>query len=97
MVPRQHHQPGFPPCVSLRIEFNQHANNYDTVEQWLADAEVDPWFSWVSEDERAKAIASDSVWICQWYPDTPIGFSGLAASSFDVLMAAVNEDQDAIG
>lgn len=89
------HPSGFPACVHLTVEFNAHAIYYETAEQWIAEQESTAdgcWFTWVSPDERARAIATDSVWTCQWYPNTPVGFNALAASSFDVLlMAAVNK------
>jgi len=78
--------------VSLTIHFNEHANLYETVEAWIIDAEESEcYFSWVSLDERQRAIETDSVWICQWYPQTPVGFCALAASTFEALMAAVNK------
>lgn len=88
MVPVPTKPNGFPSCISLSIEFNLHANYYETAEQWLAGLECPP--DWVSDAERAKALAENSVWVCQWYPTTPIGFHALAASSFEALMAGVS-------
>lgn len=83
----------FPRCVSLSITFNDHALNYQSVAQWVSEAEELAWFEWVSPDERQRAIEHDSVWTCRWYPDTPVGFCALAASTFEALMTAVNEAQ----
>ena len=47
----------------------------------------------VSDDERQRAIEKDSVWTCQWYPNTPVGSCALAASSFEVLMTAIRDRQ----
>jgi hypothetical protein len=84
-------QRGFPKCVSLSIEFNQHAVNYQTVEQWLNERrDSGTEVEWVSDEERQRAIDHNSVWVCFWYPDTPVGSCEIAASSFEALMAAVN-------
>jgi hypothetical protein len=91
MLPKQHTPDGFPPCVSLTISFNDHATLYQTVAEWIADADMNNGQDWVSEDEKQRAIATDSVWVCQWYPDTPVGFCSLAASSFEALMRGVRE------
>lgn len=37
--------------------------------------------SWASEEEKAKAIAENSVWTLQWYPMTPVGFCQVGAST----------------
>lgn len=92
-MPQVKQASGFPPCVHLHVNFNEHAVYYETAEDWLSDQDdgkKECWFEWVSPEERAKAIAADSIWTCQWYPKTPVGFCALAASSYEALMAAVN-------
>ena len=79
-----------PACVSLTISFNDHAAVYEPVAEWVAD-EANR-LDWVSDQERQNAIATDSVWVCQWYPRTPVGFRTLAASSFETLMAALRAE-----
>ncbi|MDQ3525807.1 MAG: hypothetical protein M3451_12235, partial [Chloroflexota bacterium] len=96
VMPKVYSSTGFPPCISLSIEFNQHASCYQTVEQWLKEEEERspdgrPGFDWVSPEERQRAIDTDQVWMCHWYPRTPVGSCSLAASTFEALMAAVNE------
>jgi hypothetical protein len=93
MVPSVQSNAGFPACVHLAIRFNDHAVNYQSVEEWLidqGDGSGECWFEWASADERDKAIVTNKVWTCQWYPNTPVGFYAVAASSYEVLMAAVN-------
>jgi hypothetical protein len=83
-------QPGFPTCISLSLEFNQHANYYLTAQAWIKEqADNGHRIAWVSAEERQRAIDTDSIWMCQWYPITPVGSYTLAASTFDTLMAAV--------
>ncbi|MGI9451959.1 MAG: hypothetical protein ACR2QH_15155 [Geminicoccaceae bacterium] len=83
----------FPRNVSLSIEHNSHANNYQTAKEWLDDLEdsLDWRADWVSEEERTKALQTGEIWELQWYPDTPVGFYHLLASSFEALMATANE------
>ncbi len=89
MKPSVKDQSGFPACIHLSLEFNPHAVLYESLTDWLRDSE-DRGFEWVNDGERAKAIAADSIWICQWYPATPVGFCLVAAASFEALMTAIN-------
>lgn len=89
MLPKQYQLDGFPRCVSLTIEFNPQAVYYQTVEAHIAE-QYDQGLDFVSEDERQKAISFDSLWICSWYPTTPVGSCTLAASSYEALMAGVS-------
>lgn len=91
MVPEPQQHEGFPSCVHLSIGFNEHAVYYQTAAQWVKErSEGECPLQWVSDDERTRAIDTNSIWTCQWYPSTPIGHYELAASSFSVLMQAVN-------
>jgi hypothetical protein len=47
---------------------------------------------WVSEEERQRAYEANSCWRLQWYPDTPVGFHSLQASSLEALIEAVAPD-----
>jgi len=74
---------------SLTIAFNDiHAPNYETAEEWsqtCSDYEGSrrALVDWPSEDERLKAIRENSVWTITWYPDTPLGFHCVGASTFE--------------
>lgn len=70
--------------ASLCLEHNEHKSSYETIEEWahflgLEDEE------WAAPEEREKAIREDSLWMLQWYPDTPIGFYRIAASSLEAI------------
>jgi hypothetical protein len=82
---------GFPDCVSLTVTFNDHAISYQTAAQWWHDeeqSECPP--EWPSEEEKRKALETNSVWLCYWNPDTPVGSCVVAAASFETLMMHVN-------
>jgi hypothetical protein len=91
MITEPQKHDGFPLCVSLSIEFNPHAVYYETAAKWVADREaIECPPNWVSPEDRQRAIDTNCIWVCQWYPSTPVGSYEVAASSFDVLMAMVN-------
>lgn len=73
---------------SLAIEFNNHACNYCSVAEAVGERDLYDFGTWASEDEKQKAIATDSVWSIHWYPLTPVGFRCILASSLEVAMAA---------
>lgn len=69
---------------SLTLSFNDGpAPNYMTVAEW-DDTDM-PHADWVSEEERQKARATNSQWVLHWYPNTPVGFNDIAASSLPAL------------
>ena len=72
--------------ASMHVTHNDHKNIYQSVAEWCDD-NVD-WVNWVSDAEKAKAIEMDSVWSIQWYPDTPVGFYVVAASTFEAAIEA---------
>ena len=63
----------------LHLSHNEHRDVYETVEQFY---EAD---CFVSPEEWRKAVAEDSVWVLHWYPDTPIGFYRIAASTLEAI------------
>lgn len=69
----------------LHLSHNEHRDVYETIEEFY-DAE-----DFVSPEEWNKAVSADSVWVLHWYPNTPIGFIRIAASTLDALKAKVKE------
>jgi len=67
----------------LHLSHNEHREVYETVEQYYV---VD---CFVSPEEWRKAVAEDSVWLLHWYPETPIGFDRIAASTLEAIEAEV--------
>ncbi len=74
---------------SLTISFNDHAVNYTDAASAIGILDMMDHGEWVSEDEKRRAIETNSVWQIQWYPETPVGFNCLIASSLEVLIAAL--------
>ena len=69
----------------LSITHNAHRNFYEPLADYAE--EID----WVSDEERLLAVKLDEVWEAQWYPNTPIGFCRIGASSLPALLAALQE------
>lgn len=65
----------------LHLSHNEHRDVYETVEEFY---DVD---NFISIEELAKAISEDSVWVLHWYPETPIGFHRVAASTLEAIEA----------
>jgi hypothetical protein len=87
---------------SLSIGFNDHhAANYVTAEGWRDEfgfyrGDDKDSIQWASDDERVKAIANNSVWTIQWYPQTPVGFCCVGASTFEAAaLAALSSSERA--
>ena len=70
----------------LYLEHNAHKDVYQTVEEYYKRE------YFISEDEYQKAIATDNVWNLHWYPETPIGFHCIAASSLEAIQTALKEN-----
>jgi hypothetical protein len=69
----------------LYLTHNSHRDVYETIEEHY-DCD-----DFVSPEELKKAIAEDSVWVLQWYPDTPIGSYSILASSLEALQTTIKE------
>ena len=69
----------------LIIGFNdEHAINYASAQTYADEYGQYPNDdSWPSPDEREKALKENSVWSIQWYPETPVGFCRVYASTFE--------------
>lgn len=88
---------------SLSIAWNDYtAPNYWTVADGFEhDAGSDSQY--FSEDsfvggaeEKAKCAEANSVWTAHWYPETPVGFDLLHASTFERLMEGLREEASTV-
>ena len=68
----------FPRHLTLTLEHNPHKSVHQPLAEYLADHEHDVQFE--TPAERDRALAEDSLWVLQWYPDTPVGFLTVAAA-----------------
>lgn len=72
--------------LSVWVEYNEHKNNYETIEKFFERLDWDNELDNVLDKE--ECIKQDTVYRLQVYPSTPIGFCLIFAST---LEKAVNE------
>lgn len=83
--------------TSLTISFNDcNAPNYMTVRDYLAGEGPGSDTDWVSDEERVRAIETNSWWTAHWYPHTPVGFHSFSAASLPTLVATLADEAPAI-
>ena len=81
-----------PEVNSLHIEYNGHMSSYATIEEYYEGC-LRAANEWASPEERAKAIADNSVWHVSWYDKTPIGSWSVLASSLEAALKAIAEGE----
>lgn len=67
----------------------EHHNYYESVDQLVSDYNLTETF--VSPEDYRKCIETDSLWVIQWYPDTPIGSYIVSGSTLEICMSRVME------
>lgn len=79
---------------SIHIGFNDEISmNYTTVAEAVSTY-PDHYDGWVSPEERQKAIETNCIWTLQCYPNSPVGFFVLRASSLSALLAAICKEEN---
>lgn len=71
-----------PANIAASICHNEHKLVYDSVKDYTDRLQC---CEWVSDEEKAKAIATDELWEVRWYPITPVGFCHWHASSLEAI------------
>ena len=72
---------------SLSICHNEHKDNFMPVAEWAEIGNL----KFASEADKKKAIESDEIWTIYWYPETPMHFDTLSASTLSSLLDAVKD------
>lgn len=84
---------------SLTISFNdEHASNYGNAQGYHDEfggykGDSEDRIEWASDAERRKAIAENSVWTIQWYPETQVGFHCVGASTLAAAIRAMKNGE----
>lgn len=73
--------------AGMTLSHNEHLGYYQTVAQSVEQGDHG-YKSWVSDEQKQKAIATNECWTLQWYPRSPVSFCILSAADLDVLLAA---------
>ncbi len=77
--------------AGLFLTHNEHRGYYETAAEFIENRELADDFE--SPEAMQKAIDDDSIWILQWYPDTPIGSHRIAASSLEEIQQILKETE----
>jgi len=80
--------------ASFALTHNAHKDYYETVAETLENGPYYEGHAWASLEERQRAIDSDSLWTMHWYPETPVGFNVVHASSLEAIMAWLAAQDD---
>lgn len=71
----------------LYLTHNEHRDYYEPLTLRYDDPS-----EWVSPEEYQRSLETDSVWTLQWYPETPVGFCLVRASSLEAIRAALEAE-----
>mgnify|MGYP000932345338 CR=1 FL=1 len=65
----------------MHITHNDHLSNYMTAQEALETG----YYSYVnfSDEARDECMRTGSVWVLQWYPDTPCGFYAVGGPTLE--------------
>lgn len=79
----------------LYLTHNQHRDYYQGLAEYLEETKERDY--WADPQDRESAIATGELWELQWYPDTPVGFIVIRASTLERLLAFAEKiEQDDI-
>lgn len=79
----------FPKNIHLQITHNIHNIFYQSIEDYIRN---DLQVEWVPGDARERAIATDSMWVVSWYPDTLVGFCSMAGATLEEVLDYIYEN-----
>lgn len=78
-----------PRHISLHIEHNPHASNYESIETWLANRDTEQSID-ITPSDREAILQTKEVWVMSWCPDTPVGSCSIAAATLERLLQLVD-------
>lgn len=83
----------FPKNLSLSLEHNEHKNYYDDIGDFINSLKYNDE-DFVSLEEKQRCIDTDEIWVLQYYPNTPVGYNLIIASTLDAILEQVQKDKD---
>lgn len=72
----------------LYLTHNEHRDLYEPLAEFIVDRDI----KFADDAARQRAIDTDELWTLQWYPDTPVGFYFVAASTLEEVLALAKVD-----
>jgi hypothetical protein len=82
---------------ALYLSFNESAAaNKMTVKEYYEHIDETDFYP-VSEEDNKICVSANSLWVLQWFPNSPVGSHSVGASSLSILLSYVFEqDVDAL-
>ena len=83
-----------PKHINITIEHNPHATIYESAEEYIKEKLAsESWeeHDFISEADKHECIRTNEIWTIQWYPNTPVGFNYVVASTLEKALAKANE------
>jgi hypothetical protein len=71
------------------ITYNEHKAYYQEIEEFCLDNRS---HYFLVGEHRQRCIDTDTIWIAQIYPRTPVGFFCIAAPTFDELVELIDKE-----
>lgn len=81
-------------AAGFSLRHNENRTLYRTVAEELDVSASGDYYaddSWAAPGEKQAAIDTNELWTAQWYPDTPVGFIVVHASTLERLVARIRE------
>lgn len=79
---------------SMSISCNDHAVNYISASREIIENSFGRFDdkNFTSPEEKQRCADTNTIWTLQWYPDTPVGFYVVHASTFEAIAAWVRKN-----
>ena len=79
-------------AVTLYLTHDEHKSYYEPIAEFIANRELADDFA--TPEAMQKAIDEDSLWVLHWYPNTPVSFHRIVASSLDEIQQRLKENNN---
>ena len=76
----------------LYLTHNEHKDVYEDLAERIACLDLEDAFE--SPEAMQRAIDADSLWVLQWYPNTPIGSITVAAATLEEIQKRMEADNE---
>ena len=79
-----------PKHIAFSITHNDYRTNYETAEEYIKTTEDQGLAH--SMVDREEMLRTGEIWELHWYPDTPVGFIHVMASTLEKALAVANRE-----
>lgn len=81
-----------PKHVAAEIEHNPHRIIHQSVAEYLENSQSGGCvIDFVSDEDKARCLESNELWVVTIYPVSPVGHWDMAGSSLELILEAINQ------